>query len=129
MPDKKTGLPRYEDDFPGWIDMRQIDIKRVTVYVDDIIGGSKTRANEYNGDWSPVDGVFDLRYDKAFNFVKKQMESRGKECLDLGWIHLFEFTRDDGALVYYVCSDGHRRTSACKQLGAISIIADVTKLW
>lgn len=121
-------LASYEEDFPGWIDMNQDEIGVVTVHVEDIVGGTSARAGEYNPDWTVENVENDFRYRKAFAFVEKRMEERGKEDLDLGWIHLFQFTRDDGENVYYVCADGHRRVSACKQLDVISIRADVTAL-
>ena len=120
-------LARYEVDFPEWGDMRQEEIGIVTVYIEDIVGGTKFRADEYNDDWT-IDGENDLRYEKVIDHVKKQVTKQGKEDLDLGWIHLFQFKRDDGENVYYVCGDGHRRVSACKQLGVMSVKASVTML-
>ncbi|MBN2154204.1 MAG: hypothetical protein JW839_22305 [Candidatus Lokiarchaeota archaeon] len=91
----KKFLPRYEDDLTSWIDMRQMDMKRVAVHVEDIIGGSKTSANEHDVGWTPACGAFDQRYERAFNFVKKYMEERGHVLPDEYHVGTFQSFQDE----------------------------------
>lgn len=114
-------LPAYELDFPAWADWAQTENGILPVAVDHIVGGSSARADDYHRDWSNRE-IFDLRYDRAFAFVKERLSLPGP--IDLGYIHLFKF--DD---IYYVCMDGHRRVSAAHVLGIKTILADVTKLF
>ena len=117
-------LPCYEKDFPNWRDMEQKELGEIVVDVSMIIGSSKFVCENYNEDYSPKEGYRNLRYENAFEMVKKNMKEQ-EEPLYLGFVHFFQF-RKNGKILNYVCADGNRRVSACKMLGVKKIMAEAT---
>lgn len=129
---EQTALHGYDTDFPGWIDMKQVDLGMIDVNVADIIGGNGFANDAYQENWEPKPIEFDYRYERAESFVKDRMKEHGKgkkKALDLDYIHLFRFWSEiEKKHVYYVCNDGHRRVSCAHRLGVTRIRAEVTDL-
>lgn len=129
---EKRTLKGYSEDFPNWMDMKQVEIGRQRVDVNDIVGGNGFCNDDYYDDWTLKPVGFDLRYDRVKEFVSKIIKKRGKgykSALDLDYIHLFKFwSEKEGKHVYYVCNDGHRRVSAARTAGIRYIMAEVTSL-
>jgi len=117
----------FEDDYPEWPDYEQIELGRIEVAVEDIIGTSDAVKESYDQDFQPVPSELNsFRFQKALQFVKDKKRKGGKgilKAIDLGDIHLMRINNK-----FYVCNDGNRRVAASKICEIEYIFADVTWL-
>jgi hypothetical protein len=102
----KETLHSFDDDFPEWVNSKQV----------------YNRSPEYYYDWKPKS--IDNRYKLVTNLVSKRIEMyEAHKTKYLGYIGLFKI-KDK----YYVVDDGHRRVSLSHQLDIKKISAYVTEL-
>jgi len=128
---ESTCLRDYRRDFPDWYDMKQKELGIQKVKVKNIVGGNPFVSENYNSDWVMHKMEFDTRYQRVEQIVKNAIiTQKDADALDLGFIHLFKFYCSRlGKDVYYVCADGHRRTSVCHRLKVPYILAKVTEVF
>lgn len=126
-----TRIKLLHSDDPLFTGDRAKDLGVQKVKVSDIIGGNPHASKNYDPDWNPYEVEFDTRYQRVERIVKEAMVTqRDADALDLGYIHLFKFyNKELGKEVYYVCVDGHRRTSVAHRLNVPYILAKVTEVY
>ena len=111
---KRASLPCLNDLYPDYyLEYEFVDIGMDKVPVEKIIGPSKTRVEDYNDDWTPVDPN-----DERWIYQKELVES-GETMQPVDLIEM-----PDGN--YVVNSDGNHRVSVAHVLGLKYIDANIS---
>jgi hypothetical protein len=109
---KKARLPIIQDEY-NWSDFDYIDVGEKIVNVNDIVGLSDSRVDEYNDNWMPIDTE-----DPRWIYQQKLIE-QGEQ------LETIPLTKTpDGK--YYPNGDGNHRVSAAKVMELATVNAKVT---
>jgi hypothetical protein len=120
----------YEKDFPNYYLYKWKELGTRQVPVEDIVGTSDCSEGRFDNDFE-IKNPNEMRYKRLDDIIiEKGIENAKKTIESFGMIYLMTiYSREENKWLYYVDTDGNRRTSLAKKYGVKKIKAEVLKYY